>query len=132
MMRQSWLPAAPEGAPQARALVRAAASELALDGDVTYELCLAVTEAFANAVQHGAPCEQGGVFVRIESGGRDICIEVCDCGACFPRNAAITRKAEGEGGRGIPIIASIMDSLEVLPDAGVTRVRFEKRLSRAG
>ncbi len=130
-MRQAWLPAAPEGAPQARALIRAVASELALDGDLTYELCLATTEAFANAVQHGVPCEQGGILVSIERRDGGIRIEVCDCGACFPRNAAISTKPDGEGGRGIPIIASIMDSLEVLPGPGVTRVRFEKRLAAA-
>jgi serine/threonine-protein kinase RsbW len=130
-MRQAWLPAAPEGAPQARALVREAASELDLDGDLTYELCLATTEAFANAVQHGTPCEPGGILLRVESRDGGIRIEVCDCGACFPDNAAITAKPDGEGGRGIPIITSIMDSLEVLPDPGVTRVRFEKRLAAA-
>jgi anti-sigma regulatory factor (Ser/Thr protein kinase) len=126
-MRQAWLPAAPEGAPLARALVRDAASELELDGDLTYALCLATTEAFANAVQHGAPCAERGIFVCVEAldeGG--VCIEVCDCGACFPENAAISTKPDGEGGRGIPIIASLMDSLEVLPDPGVTRVRFQK------
>jgi serine/threonine-protein kinase RsbW len=128
-MRQAWLPAAPEGAPQARALVRAAASDLALDSDLTYELCLATTEAFANAVQHGEPCEQGGILVRVERRDGGIRIEVCDCGSCFPANAAITGKPEGEGGRGIPIIASIMDTLEVLPGGGTTLVRFEKRLA---
>ena len=130
-MRQAWLPAAPEGAPLARALVRDAASELELDGDLTYELCLATTEAFANAVQHGAPCEQGGILVRIQSTDGTICVEVCDCGACFPRNAAMTGKPDGEGGRGILIIQSLMDSLEVLPDPDLTRVRFEKRLAPA-
>ena len=131
MRRESWLPAAPEGAPQARALVREAASELALDGELTYEHCLATTEAFANAVQHGVPCRQGEILIRIECRERGICIEVCDCGACFPRDAGISRKPDGEGGRGIPIIASMMDSLEVLPDPDVTRVRFEKRLAAA-
>jgi serine/threonine-protein kinase RsbW len=131
MRRESWLPAAPEGAPQARALVRAAASELALGCDLTYELCLATTEAFANAVEHGAPCEQGGILVRVDSRDRGICIEVRDCGSCFPSNAAITQKPDGEGGRGISIIAAMMDSLEVLPDPGRTRVRFEKRLAAA-
>lgn len=131
MMRESWLPAAPEGAPQARALVRAAASELELERELTYELCLATTEAFANAVEHGAPCDQRGILVRVESRERGICIEVRDCGACFPWNAAITRKPDGEGGRGISIIAAMMDNLEVLPDPGQTRVRFEKRLAAA-
>jgi len=128
MRRESWLPAAPEGAPQARALVREAASELALDDQTTYELMLATTEAFANAVEHGAPCENASIFLRVESRGLGVGVEVCDCGGCFPQNAA-TPKPNGEGGRGISIITAIMDSIEVLPDPGVTRVRFEKRLA---
>ena len=129
-MRQAWLPAAPEGAQEARALVREAASELELDANTTYELMLATTEAFANAVEHGAPCEAGGVFLRVQAGGGGVGIEVCDCGGCFPSRPD-SRKPRAEGGRGISIIAAVMDSLEVLPDGEVTRVRFEKRLSPA-
>lgn len=131
MKHQSWLPAAPESAPQARALIRAAASELELDGETTYELMLATTEAFANAVEHGKPCERGGIFLCIESRDTAIGVEVCDCGGGFPMNGALSRKPGSEGGRGISIIAAIMDTLEVLPDPGVTRVRFEKRLAAA-
>lgn len=129
-MRQAWLPAAPEGAPQARALVREAASELELDANTTYELMLATTEAFANAVEHGAPCEAGGVFLSVTSHGRGVGIELCDCGGCFPSRPD-SRKPRAEGGRGISIIAAIMDRLEVLPDGQVTRVRFEKWLAAA-
>lgn len=131
MKRQSWLPAAPEGAPQARALIRAAASDLDLDGDTTYELMLATTEAFANAVEHGSPCERGGIFLCVESRDGGVGVEVCDCGGRFTMNGATSRKPESEGGRGMRIIAAIMDSLEVTPDTGVTRVRFEKWLSAA-
>ena len=131
MMRESWLPAAPEGAPQARAIVRDAASELALDGDTTYELMLATTEAFANAVEHGEPCDCGRILLRVESRDRAIGVEVCDCGGRFASNGALSRKPGDEGGRGIGIITAVMDTLEVLPDPGATRVRFEKQLSAA-
>jgi hypothetical protein len=39
--------------------------------------------------------------------------------------------SDGEGGRGIPIIAAITDELEVVPDTGRTRIRFAKRLAAA-
>ena len=45
--------------PQARALVRDAACELRLDGPTTWELMLATTEAVANAIEHGEPCDPG-------------------------------------------------------------------------
>jgi serine/threonine-protein kinase RsbW len=130
MRMESWLPAAPASAPEARALVRHAASELMLDGSTTWELMLATTEAVANAVEHGEPCDPRGIFVRVEALNGTFGVEVCDCGGCFPAEAR-SGKADREGGRGMPIIAAIMDSLEIVPTTGLTRVRFEKRLAGA-
>ena len=42
-----------------------------------------------------------------------------------------TSKPDGHGGRGIPLIAAVMDHLEVVPDSGTTRVRFQKRVAPA-
>jgi serine/threonine-protein kinase RsbW len=130
MTRESWLPAAPEGVPQARAIVREMASELRLDGATTWELMLATTEAFANAVEHGRPCDPRGIFLRVEMRDGRVGVEVSDCGGCFPRTPCFAKR-QGEGGRGMPIIAAMMDHLEVVPDAGATRVRFGKRLALA-
>jgi serine/threonine-protein kinase RsbW len=126
-MRQAWLPAAPEGAGQARAIVRDAARELGLDGETTWELALATTEAFANAVEHGAPCDPRGILMTMEVEDGRLGVEICDCG-CFPATPQ-TAKRRDEGGRGMPIIAAIMDHLEVVPGSGTTRVRFQKQLA---
>jgi serine/threonine-protein kinase RsbW len=128
MRRESWLPALPASAPEARALVRAAASELSLDGTTTWELMLATTEAVANAIEHGEPCGSRGILLRLEINDGGFEVEVCDCGGCFPTEAR-SAKPNREGGRGMPIIAAIMDHLEVVPDSAQTRVRFEKRLA---
>jgi serine/threonine-protein kinase RsbW len=130
MKRESWLPSAPASAPEARALVRDAASELRLDGSTTWELMLATTEAVANAIEHGEPCDPRGIFVRVEATDGTFGVEVCDCGGCFPAKARSKKPAQ-LGGRGMPIIAAIMDKLEILPTSGLTRVRFEKRLAAA-
>jgi serine/threonine-protein kinase RsbW len=130
MKRESWLPSAPASAPQARALVRDAASELRLDGSTTWDLMLATTEAVANAVEHGQACDPLGIFVRVEAVDGTFGVEVCDCGGCFPAEAS-SRKPDQQGGRGMPIIAAIMDRLEIHPSRGLTRVRFEKRLATA-
>jgi anti-sigma regulatory factor (Ser/Thr protein kinase) len=129
MRRESWLPAAPEGVPRARAIVRETASALRLDDSTTWELMLATTEAFANAVEHGRPCDPRGIRLRLEHRNAQLFVEVSDCG-CFPPGAR-THKRRDEGGRGIRIIAAIVDQLEVVRDAGSTRVRFGKRLSLA-
>jgi serine/threonine-protein kinase RsbW len=129
MKRESWLPAAAASAPEARAIVRDAASELRLDGSTTWDLMLATTEAFANAVEHGEPCDPRGIYLGVETRDGTIGIEVRDCG-CFPLEPR-SSKPDLQGGRGMPIIATIMDKLEVAPGSDSTRVRFEKRLATA-
>ena len=132
-MRESWLPAAPESARIARAMVRDAAVEQGLDGDCTWDLMLATTEAVANAVKHGKPCQDGGrgILVRVQpwDGWDGLCIEVSDCGS-FEASA---RPADHDSthGRGIPIITAVVDHFELLPEGPLTRVRFAKRNAMA-
>jgi serine/threonine-protein kinase RsbW len=128
MRRESWLPAAPESVARARAIVRQTASALRMDGSTTWELTLATSEAFANAVEHGRPCDPRGILLRLERRGRQLFVEVSDGGGCFPARLRPS-KAHGERGRGMRIIAAITDQLEVVPDRGATRVRFAKRLA---
>jgi anti-sigma regulatory factor (Ser/Thr protein kinase) len=128
MRRESWLPAAPESAPIARAIVRDAAAEQGLDGDATWDLMLATSEAVANAVVHGAACEgaEHGVLLIVEVDEHSISIEVCDCGS-FDADLRPASK-DDIGGRGIPIIAAVADHFELVPEPFQTRVRFGKRL----
>ena len=127
MTRESWLPAAPEGVPLARAMVRDTASALRLDSSTTWELMLATSEAFANAVEHGRPCDPRGILLRLERRDGQLFVEVSDFGCLSPD--ARTQKRRDEGGRGIRIIAAVVDHLEVVRDARATRVRFGKRLA---
>jgi serine/threonine-protein kinase RsbW len=129
-MRQAWLPATPEGAPMARAFVREAAGDLGVDSATTWELMLATTEAIANAVEHGSPCDPRGIELRLGVARGRLEVEVVDRGGCFPE-VPRTSKPRGHGGRGLPIMAAIVDNLEVVPDHGMTRVRFDKRLAPA-
>jgi len=129
-VRQAWLPATPEGAPLARAFVRDAAGDLGLDRRTTWELMLATTEAIANAVEHGSPCDPRGIELRLAVDGGRLEVEVVDCGGCFP-DVPRTSKPRGHGGRGLPIIAAIADNVEVVPDHGMTRLRFDKRVALA-
>jgi serine/threonine-protein kinase RsbW len=126
--RESWLTAAPESAPIARAIVRDAAAEYGLDGETTWDLMLATSEAVANAVLHGSACEgaEHGVLLIIEVDKTSISIEVCDCGSF---DAHLRPAAQDDiGGRGIPIIAALADHFELIPEPFQTRVRFGKRL----
>ena len=123
MKRESWLPAAPESAPRARAIVREAAAEHELDAETAWDLMLATSEAVANAVLHGSTCgdPNHGVLLIVEIDDDAVSIEVCD--------AQLRPAAQDDvGGRGIPIIAALADHFELLPEPDRTRVRFGKRL----
>ena len=71
-----------------------------------------------------------GIFLGVELSDDRVAVEVRDCGGAFPCTPASAKRLD-EGGRGMSIIAAIMDQLEVAPDAGRTRVRFAKRLALA-
>ncbi len=53
-------------------------------------------------------------------------MEVCDCGRFG--GGVQAPDLESVGGRGIPIIAAVVDHLELLPAADRTRIRFGKRV----
>jgi serine/threonine-protein kinase RsbW len=131
MKRESWLPALPESAPKARAMVRDAAAEHGLDGGATWDLMLATSEAVANAILHGSCCgdPEHGVRLLIEVDEHAISIEVCDCGVFDAQLRPAAQDATH--GRGIPIIAALADHFELLPEPSQTRLRFGKRLRAA-
>jgi anti-sigma regulatory factor (Ser/Thr protein kinase) len=129
VMRESWLPATPESAPRARAIVREAAVEYGLDGESAWDLMLATSEAVSNAILHGAACRQNGergILLRVLpwDDGNGLFVEVCDCGTF---EAKPLPSPDATHGRGIPIIAAVVDHFELLPDGPLTRVRFGKR-----
>ena len=136
MKRESWLPAAPESAALARAAVREAALGLPeLDDGALWQLMLATSEAVANSVEHGEGCrgpghgceEVGAILLVIEVTEEGVFVEVCDCGTfgVGPRMPDL----ESVRGRGIPIIAAVVDHLEVMPTPDRTRIRFSKKLA---
>jgi anti-sigma regulatory factor (Ser/Thr protein kinase) len=123
MMRESWLPAEPESATHARELVREAAAEQGLGEDGAWSLVLATSEAVTNAILHGMACPKG-ILLRLLPWHDGLCVEVCDCGRFD--SAPLPPGPEATHGRGIPIIAAVVDHLEVTADGPLTRVRFAK------
>lgn len=122
--RRTWLPATPASAGPARVFVHEAATAAGLDDACTWDLMLATSEAVANAVQHGKAWPNGNILVTTEPCPCGLRVEVTDCGS-FDSTIEPT-PLESESGRGLPIIAAVVDLLEVRNRNGRTLVRFER------
>jgi serine/threonine-protein kinase RsbW len=129
MRHETWLPAAPASAGMARSIVSEAATEVGLDGGRTWDLMVATSEAVANAVQHGRAWPNHCILLTTEPFARGLRVEVTDCGSF--EGAPSPAPLEATSGRGIPIIAAVVDRLEVKNGNGRTLVRFERHIAEA-
>lgn len=116
----------PASASVARAFVSEAAEELDYDLAATEALRLGITEAVANAVNHGAPCDNGLISVSVYLGADCLTAEVGDCGDF--RAARQSTNGLDERGRGLPLMCAVMDHVEIDTVPGRTVVRLAKRL----
>ena len=128
--------------PLARRLLLGAMEAAGVDPDVCFELSLALSEACANAVEHGGSEPAGGYWVTAYIRG-DVCrIEVTDTGPGFPggrRGRSRCSAAQPvlpapstagqESGRGLFLIEALADHVRFRnrPGSGAV-VTFDKIL----
>ena len=96
--------------------------EAGVDPEVVRSTVLAVSEAAANAMEHGYDCDPSGVITvmaRLEDDG-SLEISVRDEGGWRDHERV------DERGRGLPIIESIVDDLAVEREDGATTVRMTR------
>lgn len=129
LKREAWLPAEPASGAAARSIVSEAAADVGLDAERAWELVLATSEAFANAVQHGKPWPNECILLSTEPCAQGLRVEVTDCGNFDSQLEPAALDATS--GRGVQIIAAIVDRLEVQNGNGRTLVRFEKHTAGA-
>jgi len=82
---------------------------------LAYHLDLALTEAMANAIQHGSPTDANqSVRVCLSLEDQTLCLKVFDHGQGFDLQAVPTPDFADldERGRGIFLMRSLMDSVE--------------------
>lgn len=125
--REIWLQADPASAAVARAFVGQAAEDLDCDRAATEAFRLGTTEAVANAVEHGAPCDNGLISVSVYLEAGCLTTEVGDCGD-FHEVRQPTNGLE-ERGRGLPLMFALMDHVEIDSVPGRTVVRLAKQLT---
>lgn len=114
------MPAEPDSVAEARRFVRGFFAEHGVSEEVVTDLELATSEATANAVEHGAPCDGGFIHLRVGIEG-PAQVEVCDCGE-FKED----QPSRPLRGLGLTIMREMVDVLSIQPEAGRTRVRLVK------
>lgn len=125
--REIWLRADPSSTSVARAFAVDAAQDVGCDRADTEAFRLGITEAVANAVEHGAPCDNGLICVSAYLEAGCLTTEVLDCGDFNTARQRTTNSLE-ERGRGIPLMFAVMDYVEIDTVPGRTVVRLAKRL----
>ncbi|MEV0090596.1 ATP-binding protein [Streptomyces sp. NPDC050738] len=131
--------------PLARRLLLGTMETAGVDPDISFDLSLALSEACANAVEHGGYGEDSGpssAAYRVTAylDGERCRIEVTDSGPGFParrrrRTAAVAQletanEHEHENGRGLGLIQELCDHADFRnrPGSRGAMVRFSKVL----
>jgi anti-sigma regulatory factor (Ser/Thr protein kinase) len=118
------LPARPAKLAAAREYAHEAAAAFGFDAERCYEVAFAVNEAVTNAIRHGRPDKHGYIHLSALADGDRLTLAVRDSGT-FAASAA-TSAASGEGGRGFPLMARLMDAVQLCVSCESTTVRLSK------
>jgi serine/threonine-protein kinase RsbW len=122
-VHRSW-PADPEQLAVIRRELSGWLEPLALTEEETADVVLAVDEAAANAVRHAYGADEAGVVeLTLWTESETLCIEVVDHGSWRP---PVDRPREG--GRGIPLMSHMSESVLIHFDDRGSRVLLRHRI----
>ena len=111
---------------RARWLADTAAAEHGLDADAQFRFTFAANEAVANAIEHGEASPEGHIVVRSSSSAAgDLTFEVRDWGTFTPHLSEAD--ALPDRGRGLALMATMVDEVDVAPTGDSTVVRLVMR-----
>jgi serine/threonine-protein kinase RsbW len=122
-VHRSW-PADPEQLVLIRRELSRGLAPLSLTENETADVVLAVDEAAANAVRHAyGPDESGVVELTLWTEPGTLCIEVVDHGSWRP-----PASSQRTGGRGIPLMSHMSESVLIHFDGRGSRVLLRHRI----
>ncbi len=128
--RELRLPAHASELARARDYASEAASAFGLGERDRFQFVFAVNEAVTNAIRHGTPDVAGTIGLRIDATGDRLTLAVCDCGPFVV--PAATEELMPDHGRGLELMATLMDDFEVSAEPAGTVVRLGKRRRDTG
>ena len=126
--RDLWIDADVRRVRDAREWAARAARDFGFEHDDCYQVKLAVSEIVANAIQHGSSGPEAPIRLSIRARESALDFEVLDTGVFVGIDEAAGRMSER--GRGLELVAVIMDEVELTPSDDGTRLRFTKRRER--
>ena len=119
------LPADASQLAVAREFADDAAARFGFDEVDRYQFKLAVSEAVANAIEHGRPYPDGTIALQLMEEGDLLTMEVYDAGR-FTTNL-VEEGALPERGRGLAFMTVFVDELDIVRADDHTAVRLSKR-----
>jgi len=119
----------PERLGEARDWAYRAATQAGLDDAGCYQVKLAVSEAVANAIEHGSQSRGDQIGIAAFQDDGLLIFEVRDSGTFVaPLNRATI---DDESGRGLELLSLMMDEVHISSTGDGSLLRFAKRLQVA-
>jgi anti-sigma regulatory factor (Ser/Thr protein kinase) len=119
------LVAEPAELAKTRRLADEAAASYGLAEPERFEFAFAVNEAVSNAIEHGSPSPEGTIGLRFTAERDALVCSVRDYGVFKPHPKP--HGLPSSRGRGLVLMASMVDELNLCRDPEGTRVRLSKR-----
>lgn len=113
---------------QAREWAERAAQEFGFGSDHCYQVKLAMSEAVANAIQHGSVSTEDPIHISARATRDSLIFEVRDTGVYKEPGEP---PEMSERGRGLVLVALVMDEVELAPGEKGSVLRFVKRLEES-
>jgi serine/threonine-protein kinase RsbW len=96
--------------------------------EVCYQVKLAMSEAVANAIEHGSTTPDDPIRLQVVNEGEAIAFYVSDGGTFIEPSMVYDHDLMDERGRGLGFIELLMDDVAINPSPEGTVIRFAKRL----
>lgn len=118
--------AKPERLGEAREWAQRAAAQAGLGEADCYQVKLAISEAVANAIQHGSQSTGDSIRISAFESDGSLIFEVRDSGTFVaPMSRATT---EDESGRGLELVTLMMDEVHITSTGEGSLMRLSKKL----
>jgi serine/threonine-protein kinase RsbW len=118
------LPAKRSELAAARKYAADVAAAFGLEPDDSYDFVLAVNEAVTNAIRHGASDDRGMIHLSILADAERLTFSVRDNGSFVM--PVMDGPVNSDHGRGLALMASLVDEVQLEIDPGGTTVRLSK------